>query len=159
MKNIGFGFYFKKVKTQVSVAKHLSKRASKPSKSLAFGGLNTKFEALLATESAEKSIFPVKSHHFQMMILSDWRIIFRNGRRFLLLTCQRTITSLIFPTGIIYWENWIHLWALIFGTQNFPVWHMFLKCRSRAYENESQRTKRGFFSKQTNIQKPLLVCT
>jgi hypothetical protein len=58
------------------VAKRLSKRASKPPKSLAFGGLNVKFGALLATESAEKFVFTVLSHHFQMMILSDWRIIF-----------------------------------------------------------------------------------
>ena len=94
-----------------------------------------------------------------MMILSDWRIILRNGRRILLLTCQRTITSLNFPIGVIYWENQIHLWAIIFGSQNFPVWHMFLKCRSRANENESQRTERGFFSQQTNIQNPLPFCT
>jgi hypothetical protein len=91
------------------VAKRLSKRASKPPKSLAFSGLNAKFGALLATESAEKSVFTVLSHHFQMMILSDWRIFLRNGQIFLFLTCQRTITSLIFPTGVIYWENRIHL--------------------------------------------------
>jgi hypothetical protein len=36
---------------------------------------------------------------------------------------------------------------------------MFLKCRSRENENESQRYERGFFSQQTNIQKPLPVCT
>jgi hypothetical protein len=91
------------------VANAFFKRASKPPKSLAFGGLNAKFGATLATESAEKSVFTTLSHHFQMMILSDWRIILRNGRRFLFLTCQRTITSLIFPTGVIYWENQIHL--------------------------------------------------
>jgi hypothetical protein len=34
---------------------------------------------------------------------------------------------------------------------------MFLKCGSRANENESRRTERGFFSKQTDIQKPLSV--
>jgi hypothetical protein len=36
---------------------------------------------------------------------------------------------------------------------------MFLKCRSRENENKSQRTERGFFSQQTNIQKPLPFCT
>jgi hypothetical protein len=82
LKNIGFDFYFKKSKTQVSVAKHLPKRASKPPKSLAFGSLNPKFGAILATESAEKFVFTALSHHFQMMILSDWRIILRNGGDF-----------------------------------------------------------------------------
>jgi hypothetical protein len=91
------------------VAKRLPKRASNPPKSLAFGSLNPKFEAILATESVEKFVFTVLSHHFQMMIMSDWRIILRNGQRFLFLTCQITITSLIFPTSVIYLENRIHL--------------------------------------------------
>jgi hypothetical protein len=89
--------------------KRLSIRDSKPPKSLAFGSFNPKFRAILATESAEKSIFNVLSHHFQMIILSDWRIILRNGRRFLFITCQRTINPLIFPTCLIYWKNQIHL--------------------------------------------------
>jgi hypothetical protein len=105
LKIIGFGFHFKKVKTQVSVAKSLPKMAYKPSKSLAFGSLNTKFGVILATKSAEKYVFTASSRHFQMMILSDCRIILRNGRRLLFLTCQREIAPLIFPTGVIYWEN------------------------------------------------------
>jgi hypothetical protein len=109
LKNIGYGFYFKKFKLQVSVAKCLSKRASKPPKTLAFDSLNVKFGAILATKSAEEYVFTVVSHHFQMMILSDWRIILRNGRMLLLLTRQRTITSLNFPTCVIDWENQIHL--------------------------------------------------
>jgi hypothetical protein len=71
LKNIGFDLYFKKSKTQVLVAKRLPKRASKPPKSLAFGSLNAKVGAILATKSAEKSVFTMLSHHFQMMILSD----------------------------------------------------------------------------------------
>jgi hypothetical protein len=82
LKNIGFDIYFKKVKTKVSVAKHLPKRASKPPKALSFGSLNVKVGAILATESVEKSVFIVLSQHFQIKI-----------------------TSLIFPTGVIYWEN------------------------------------------------------
>jgi len=50
LKNIDFGFYFKKVKSQVSVVKCFSKSASKPPKALAFGSLNEKFGAILATE-------------------------------------------------------------------------------------------------------------
>ena len=78
---------------------------------------------------------------------------------FLFLTCQRTINSLIFSTGVTYWENQIHLWDLIFGSQNSPVWHMFLKYISRANENEFQKTERGFCLQQTSIQKPLSVYT
>jgi hypothetical protein len=68
LKNIGFGFYFKKAKNKVLVAKRLPKRDSKPPKSLAFSILNPKFRAILATESAEKSIFTLLSHHFQLII-------------------------------------------------------------------------------------------
>ena len=81
------------------------------------------------------------------MILSDWRIILQNTQRFLFLTCQKTITSHSFPTSIAYWENRIHLWALIFGSQNFPVLHMFLKYRYRENENDFQKMREVLLTK------------
>jgi hypothetical protein len=36
---------------------------------------------------------------------------------------------------------------------------MFVKCRSRANENVSQGTKKGFFSEQIDAQNPLSVYT
>jgi len=52
LKNIDFGFYFKKVKSQVSVVKCFSKSISKPPKDLAFNSLNEKSKAILAIEIA-----------------------------------------------------------------------------------------------------------
>ena len=82
-----------------------------------------------------------------------------NQKRFLYIGLFWAKPSLIFRTGVSYLENQIHLWALIFGSQNFPVWHMFLKYRSLENENEFQKNKRFFFSKQTNIKKPISIYT
>ena len=90
------------------------------------------------------------SHHFQMMILGNWRIILRNGWRIFFLTFQITITSLYFPTCVKYWENWIHLWALNFRSQNSPVWHMFLKYICQENENEYQINERFFSHNKPN---------
>ena len=101
----------------------------------------------------------MKRHRFKTVILSDWRIILQNSWSFFFLTCYRTINSLSFPTGISYWENQIHLWALMFGSQNFPVLHVFVKYIYMENGNEFQETERGFCSQKTNIQKILSFYT
>ena len=92
------------------------------------------------------SEFPCLKHVFEIQMSGKWKWISNNWERLLLIIKQRTINYLQFLTGVTCLDNRIHLWALIFGSQNFPVWHMFLKYRCRANENESQRTERGFFS-------------
>ena len=122
-----------------------------------FWWLNQIFKGKWAAGSAEESIFTVLSHHFQMMILSDWRIILRNGQRIFFLIHKISIASLIFPIGVTYWENQIHLRALIFGSHIFLFWHMFVKCRSGENENGYQGNERGFFSEQTDAQNHLSI--
>ena len=136
------------------MAKTCFKTVFKPPK-VDFRQLRPKFQNAL---SHRKGCFTMKMNHFKTVIMSDWRIILQNTQIFFL-TYQRTITSLSFPIGISYWENRIHLGALIFGSQNFPVSHMFLKYRSRENENEFKKHERGFFSQQTSIKNPLLVYT
>ena len=68
--------------------------------------LDRNFKVLQATEIG---VFTMTNHHFQIMILSDWRIILKKIHSFMFPTCWRTITSLIFPTGVEYWENQVHL--------------------------------------------------
>ena len=137
------------------MAKNGFKMVSKPPKAN-FQQLRLKFQGAWSHRNWR---FTMKRHHFKMVIMSDWRIIFKNYQRFVFLTCQRTIISLSFTTGISYWENQIHLWALIFRSQNFPALHMFLKYRSWENENNFQKLERGFCSQQNNIQKSLSVYT
>ena len=94
-----------KLKTQVSVAKRCFKTVSKPPKA-DFRQLRPKFQGV---SSHRNWRFTMKMHHFKTVILSDWRIILQNARRFLFLTGQRTITYLSFPTSVAYWENQINL--------------------------------------------------
>ena len=65
----------RKLKTQVFVAKRGFKMISKPSKA-DFRQLRPKFQDAL---SHRKGRFPVKRHHFKMVIMSEWRIIFQNA--------------------------------------------------------------------------------
>ena len=137
------------------MANRCFKMISKPWKA-DFRQLRPKFQG---APSHRNWRFTMKRNHFKTVILSDWRIILQNYWRFLFLTCYRTIKSLSFPTGISYSENWIHLWALIFGSQNFHVLHMFLKYKYLENGNEFQEIERGVCSKNTNIKKPILVYT
>ena len=103
--------------------------------------------------------FTMKRNHFKIGD-SEWlENHFTKWSEVFFLAWERIITSLIFPTGISYWENQIHLWALIFGSQNLPVLHMFLTYRSRENENEFPKVERGFCSQQTNIKKTISFYT
>ena len=79
------------------------------------------------------------------MILSDSRIILQNAQRFLFLTGQRTITSLSFPIGIVDWENQIHLWDLIFGSQNFLFDICFRNIDPGKIKMNSKKMREVFF--------------
>ena len=81
-------------------------------------------------------------------------MILQNSWRFLFLTCHRKINSLNFPTSIAYWENRIHIWALIFRSQNFLVLHMFLKYRYLENGNNFKKL-REVFSQKERVHKNL----